>query len=129
MGQLQVVGPTPSLQDRFACVRGQACDGLEPVVGVGLSATDQILAQSTRCGTTGRNWAKGTTQLRGTSLVLNLGILHLEADAVGAFICWCAVAADSACSDVTDFNVEAGRLRLEGPYTGQAGLLLGMFRV
>ncbi|CAJ1379694.1 unnamed protein product [Effrenium voratum] len=117
VGELRVLGPTPSLQGSFTCVRGQLCDGLGPILGVGFSATDQIIAQSTRCGTVGRNYARAIARLDGASFVLDFGLLNLDADAVGIFICWCAMA-DSSCQ-LEEFNVEAGRLRVEGPFAGQ----------
>ncbi|CAE7458020.1 dbo [Symbiodinium sp. CCMP2592] len=133
VGRLQVRGPSSA--HSFWCVRGRDCTDLQPLDGVGLSSSDQVVLRSAGCGSVAfqqispsnlNGIASLTPGSPGTSsLVLSFGESNLQqgvdlrisanANEAGHDLCWCG--RDSC--NAEDFSVPFGKLRVQGPLANQ----------
>ncbi|CAE7548498.1 SVEP1 [Symbiodinium necroappetens] len=132
VGRLQVRGPSSA--HSFWCVRGRDCTDLQPLFGVGLSSSDQVVLRSTGCGSvafqqispSNLNGIASLGASPGTSgLVLSFGESNLQqgvdlrisanANEAGHDLCWCG--RDSC--NAEDFSVPFGKLRVQGPLANQ----------
>ena len=131
-GQLTVTGP---FQHTFSCVRGLDC-AVGPFEGHDLLVTDVVALRRDCPGNEllkVSEWnSQGLGRLKpidGSSFTVDFGVSSVDgashfvvdAEGQGYHLCWCASARglDTACQEIWEFTVPAGRIKVLGPQTNQ----------
>ena len=116
-GQLKVAGPFAN--HSFDCVRGQDCSDLR-TFGHLLSVWNQVAVRYACGGSEFLSVASANPNGTGSLATSNgnfsvsFGEILLNADEAYA-LCWCGV----SCNSASDFAVQAGHLRVLGPFANQ----------
>ena len=129
VGQLFVAGPLQSLDaEVVACVRGRDCVDFQ-LLGHSLTMSDLVVVQQSECASLSSrdeylHYATLTRReildvdIQRSRLTMDFPFIQLQAELENYYVCWCAAAFEGACQNPATW-VQAGRMRLEGPFEPQ----------
>eukprot|EP00439_Symbiodinium_sp_Y106_P035489 s3907_g4.t1 len=132
VGQLIVGGPLESqAMEVVTCVRGRDCLDVQ-LLGHVFTMSDLVVLQRFECaslgGTDELQWAVHYADLTGHEvldvdtekhrLTMDFPFIQFPVELADYYLCWCAATFEGACQDPEEW-VQAGRMRLEGPFEPQ----------
>ncbi|CAE7226101.1 Scube1 [Symbiodinium microadriaticum] len=130
VGQLLVAGPLESqAMEVVTCVLGRDCLGLQ-LLGHVLAMSDLVVVQQSECASSSSlngEYVQYATLTRSEildvdnqtyRLTVDFRFIQFPVELADYYLCWCAATFEGACQDPQEW-VQAGRMRLEGPFEPQ----------